>query len=110
MATLKYPLQVANGGLLLSDDATAEAIISAIQTRYGERILRNTYGNDLDEFTNTNDLSRLLAELEEAIINSTLDYRPLSIFLEGSIGDFGTVSITVEYEDTERTGTITIKL
>lgn len=110
MTTIRYPVQAANGKLILSDNATAEAITSAIQTRYGERVFRNAYGNNLDEFTTTNDLSTLLTEMQSAIINSTTDYRPLSLSVNGYIDDYGSTVITVNYDDDERTNTITVKL
>ena len=110
MTTFKYPPQAANGKLILSDNATAEAISSAIQTRYGERVLRNTYGNNLDEFVVTSDLSAMLAEMQEAIIASTIAYRPLSLAVSGFIDNEGHTNITVNYDDDERTNTLTVKL
>ena len=110
MTTLKYPPQAANGKLMLSDNDTAEAILSAIQTRYGERVFRNTYGNDLDVFVVTGDIASLLVELREAIIASTIDYLPLSLAVSGYLDENGNTIITVDYDDDERTKTITVKL
>ena len=110
MTTFKYPPEAANGKLVLSDRASSEAIISAIQTRHGERVLRNTYGNNLDEFVSINDLSSILAELHESIINSTRDYRQMSLAVGGFIDDDGHTRITVEYDDDQRNNTLTVTL
>ena len=110
MSTFKYPPQAANGKLLLSENYTKEAIIQAVQTRYGERVFRNRYGNDIDEFSIVRDLSSLLLDLEEAIINSTQEYRPISFSLTGDISTEGVVSVHIEYDNEERTQNITVTL
>lgn len=110
MSSFKYPPQAANGKLVISNNATAEAISQAVQTRYGERVLRNKYGNDLDEFMVFTDLSTILQNLQEAIVDSTQEYRPISLALTGSIGDNGVISVNIEYDDDERTRTINIQL
>lgn len=110
MTTFRYPPQAANGKLSVSDNATAEAITSAIQTRLGERVFRNTYGSNLDEFTVTNDLSQMLADLQEAIVSSTLTYQPLSLAVNGYVDDDGITVVTVEYDDSQKTDTVVVKI
>jgi hypothetical protein len=110
MVTFRYPVGVANGKLLLSDSPVAEAIRQAIQTRYGERVFRNTYGSDVEEFSLITDLDRILAELTEAILDSTEDYQPLSIYLTGYIDDDGYCQISVEYDDGTGTQDLNIQL
>jgi hypothetical protein len=110
MSTFRYPVGAANGKLLLSDSPVAEAIRQAIQTRYGERVFRNTYGSDVEEFSLVTDLDRILAELTEGIIDSTEDYQPLSINLAGYIDDDGYCQISVEYDDGTGTQDLNIQL
>jgi hypothetical protein len=111
MATIKYPVQAANGKLLLSNNAVAEAIISVIQTRYGERVFRNSYGNDLDELRTVSDIDATLADILECIIAGTIEYQPLSISVDGYIDDLGLASIAVEYrQDGDRPQTINLKI
>jgi phage baseplate assembly protein W len=110
MATFKYPVQAANGGLVLSDNYVGEAIISAIQTKQGERVFRNRYGNSVEELSVTNDLSSTLAQMTEAVIDSTSEYQPLSLSISGYIGDDGLTIIDVEYSDDQRLQNFTINL
>lgn len=109
MSSLKYPPQAEHGKLMLSDNAVVEAIISAIQTRYGERVLRNAYGNDLDEFTVTSDLSSMLIEMQEAVAASTVDYLPLLLAISGDLDEDGNTVITVNFDDDIRIETITVR-
>lgn len=110
MSQFKYPPQAANGKLLLSEDYTKEAIVQAIQTRHGERVLRNRYGNDLDEFSLVSDISTVLAELEESIIDSTYEYLPLSLAISGEVNDDGTMSVDIEFDDDQRTQNISLRI
>lgn len=110
MSSFKYPPTAANGKLVLSDNGTKEAIIQAIQTRYGERVLRNRYGSDLDEFLVVSDLTAVLLDLEQAIIDSTQEYLPISLGISVEISDDGTISVYIEFDDDERTQTISLKL
>jgi phage baseplate assembly protein W len=106
MTSFAYPPQAANGRLVLSDNAAAEAIRSAIQTKLGERILRNTYGSDVDELTTATDLDVVLAQLQEAILDSCAEYLPLAITLSGSILESGQTEIQILYNDTETITTV----
>jgi phage baseplate assembly protein W len=110
MSTFKYPVQAANGSLVLSSNYVGEAIISAIQTKHGERVFRNRYGNSVEELSVTNDLSTTLTQMTEAVIDSTYEYQPLSLSISGYIGDDGLAIIDVEYEDDQRLQNFTINL
>jgi hypothetical protein len=110
MTTIKYPLQAANGKLLLSDNANVEAITQVIQTKQGERVLRNTYGTDLNELDTIGDLSTVLGSLSRSIAAGTTEYLPLAIGLEGSVTDEGIVNVYVEYQDDQELNTLTVQL
>jgi phage baseplate assembly protein W len=112
MATIKYPLTAANGKLLLSQDdrATVEAITQVIQTRQGERVLRNYFGSDLNELDTLSDLSSVLATLEASISNGLSEYTSLAVGLEGSVDDDGVVTVYVEYQDNDQLSTATVTL
>jgi phage baseplate assembly protein W len=110
MATFKYPIQAANGSLVLSDRYVGEAIISAIQTKQGERVFRNRYGNSVEELSTTNDLSSVLAQMNVAVMDSTSEYQPLSLSLSGYIDDSGQTVIDVEYSDDQQQENVNLTL
>lgn len=112
MATIKYPLTAANGQLLLSGDnrASVEAITQVIQTRTAERVLRNSFGSNLDTFDLISDLSNVLATLEASIAANLSEYQPLAVGLEGSVNDDGVVSVYIEYQDSDQLKTATVTL
>lgn len=110
--TFKYPPEAANGKLLVSEgtEATKEAIVQAVQTKYGERVFRSSYGNDIDEFTVIQDLEETLGELRTAIADSTAEYRPLSLSVTGEIGDDGRLDVLILFDDESRVQTLTIRI
>lgn len=110
MTTIKYPVEVANGKLLLSDNANVEAIIHVLQTRQGERIMRYTYGTETNELDTIPSLSKLLGDIELAVIAGTQEYLPLAVGIEGSLGDEGIVTLYVNYQDREELNTLTVTL
>lgn len=112
MTSFKYPPQAANGKLVVSDtaDATKEAILQAVQTKYGERVFRSSYGNGVDEFTVVADLQATLDDLQQAIVDSTADYRPLFLNVTGEIRDDGRINILIEFDDETRIQTLTTVL
>lgn len=112
MSTFKYPPEAANGKLLTSEDAeaTKEAIMQAVQTKYGERVFRSSYGNDIDEFLVIQDLEAVLSELKDSIAESTEDYRPLFLAVTGDIKDDGRVDVLIQFEDNRVLQTITTTL
>lgn len=99
MPTFKYPVEAANGGLVLSDNPSAEAIKQVIQTRKGERVMRNYFGTEVDELVTLTALGTTLGTMERDIEAATDEYQPLDVVLEGSLYDDGSASINVFYTD-----------
>lgn len=110
MATFKYPPSAANGKLLLSQDANREAIMSAVQTKHGERVFRAGYGNGVDELRTISDLSELMQQLEDDVYESVADYQPLAIAVNGSPSDDGQIDLYLVYEDENQVSSLSIKL
>lgn len=110
MSTFKYPFQAANGGLVISDNASAEAIMQVLQTRKGERVMRNTFGTEVEELTTIAELGTTLGIIETDINNATEEYQPLEVVLNGSIYDDGSAQVQVYYSDTLSDGTFTTRL
>lgn len=110
MTTFKYPIQAVNGTLVLSEDSNREAILQVVQTRYGERVLRNTYGTDLDEFQVVQSLEDIAQEVEQAIIDGTEEYKPLVVAVNSNIADDGTMYLDIEFDDDARTQNLTVKI
>lgn len=110
MTTFKYPLQAANGKLVLSDNASAEAIMQVLQTRKGERVLRNTFGTEVEELTTIAELGTTLGTLEQDIIDATEEYQPLEVNLEGSLYDDGSAQIQCYYSDDLSDGTFVTRI
>lgn len=95
---LKYPVSAVGGGLELAVDPAKEAVQSAIFTAIGERVLRASYGQDLEIFDLAEDLGEMAAELEEAIIASCADYEISDVSVSArSIGDDGQIFFDVFY-------------
>lgn len=95
MTTVKYPLQAANGDIMLSPDsrATTEAVLSALQTRKGERVWRNNYGSDLEEFQLVSNLPSVLQQLKQDVVYSTTSYPQYTLELQGSINEDGQMDV-----------------
>lgn len=110
MTTFKYPLQAANGKLVLSDNDSAEAIMQVLQTRKGERVLRNTFGTEIEELTTITELGTTLGVIENDIRSATEEYQPLEVSLEGSLYDDGSAQINVQYTDNLTDGTFTTRI
>ena len=108
MTTIKYPLTAVNGDLVLSNRSRAgiEAILSAVSTKHGERVLRNNYGQGLEELTTIGDIAAIITQITEDIYDSTRDYVPLSVVVDGRIDDDGQLVATIYYNDE----TITTKI
>ena len=112
MTTFSYPLQATNGTLALSEDkeANKEAIEQVILTRKGERVLRNTFGTEVEELTTLTELGISLGSMEQDIVASTSEYQPLAIALSGSIGDNGVAEVLCEYDDLYTEGSLKVIL
>lgn len=110
MPTIKYPITAANGDLVVSDNPNVEAILSALATMQGERILRNSYGQDLDAFYTAADLDDRLLRLLADLNYSVADYPVLIADIHGTVNDDGTIDISIYYNDGETDQTISTRI
>jgi phage baseplate assembly protein W len=110
MTTFKYPVEAANGNLVLSNNPSAEAIKQVIQTRKGERVMRNYFGTEVEELITITELGTTLGTMEQDIENATDEYQPLNVTLEGSVFDDGSASINVYYTDSLTEGSFDTRL
>lgn len=99
MATIQgftYPLTIKNGGLSLSTDfdLIRQQIMSVLETRPFERIMRPNYGTPDFIFDAVNDVSiiveRITIALETQINGPTFA-------IEGAVNDDGVVTIAVNW-------------
>jgi phage baseplate assembly protein W len=87
--------------LKLSSDPSLDALKSCINTRQGERVLRPTYGADLDTFVTVSDIGLTTAELILTIEADMLEYQPFYTQVESTVDDDGEADITIFYSTTE---------
>lgn len=101
MFGLRYPLRVVNGTLIGSGDEDRlykDAVMSAIQTHQGERVLRPPYGVGLEPFSRTSVTGDLENQLRVDLNACMVDYEDRSIALQTSIREGG-VDIELLYWD-----------
>lgn len=95
---LTYPLQVSGGGLSLSTDAqlVEERIISVLETRPFERIMRADYGLPEDTFE-TIQPAAIDAKISNAIAEQVGAVQDLSVSGNWTNGETGIYSVTITY-------------
>ena len=95
---LTYPLRVANGGLGLSTDAqlVEERIVSVLETRPFERIMRADYGLPDDTFE-TIQPAAIDAKISNAIVEQVGNIQDLSVRGSWTQGEDGVYSVTITY-------------
>ena len=95
---LKYPLQTVNGNLALANDMELieQQIISVIETRPFERVMRSSYGFDPKIF-DTLEPNAINARLYRAIIDEVDHVDALQIDGKISASNEGHYEITVKY-------------
>jgi len=95
---LTYPLQVSGGGLSLSTDAqlVEERIISVLETRPFERIMRADYGLPDDTFE-TMQPAAIDAKISNAIAEQVGAVQDLSVSGNWTNGETGIYSVTITY-------------
>ena len=95
--TVKYPLTIYNGTLLLSYDSEVvrDAILSVIKTFESERIMRPKYGTNYPIFNvpETNDIVNLVTNNINEWVKSF--YPDLQFNVTGSINEDGSFSYSV---------------
>ena len=95
---LKYPLQVVNGNLALSEDliSVEDQILSVLETRRYERVMRSNYGFDPGIF-DTLEPNAINARIYNAILNQVPAAKNVQVSGNVSAGDSGLYRITVTY-------------
>lgn len=95
---LTYPLRVTNGGLGLSTDAqlVEERIVSVLETRPFERIMRADYGLPDDTFE-TIQPAAIDAKISNAIVEQVGNIQDLSVRGSWTQGEDGVYSVTITY-------------
>ena len=95
---LSYPLKISNGSLNLSTDAqlVEERIISVLETRPFERIMRADYGLPDDTFE-TMQPAAIDAKISNAIVEQVGGIQDLSVSGNWTSGEDGVYSVTISY-------------
>ena len=96
---LKYPLQVsANGNLELSEDLASveDQIISVLETRRFERVMRANYGFEPDIF-GTLEPNAINARLHNAILNQVPAAKNVQVSGDIARGDSGLYHVKITY-------------
>lgn len=95
---LAYPLQVQNGGLQLAEDANVveQQIISVLETRPFERIMRADYGLPDDVFETMNPAA-IDSKISEAILSQVGNISDLSVRGSWTGGDNGLYAVNILY-------------
>lgn len=96
---LSYPLQISGGGLKVSTDADLieERIISVLETRPFERIMRADYGLPDDTFE-TIQPAAIDAKISNAIAEQVGEIEDLSVKGNWTQGEDGVYSVTITYK------------
>ena len=95
---LKYPLQVVNGNLALSEDliSVEDQILSVLETRRYERVMRSNYGFDPGIF-DTLEPNAINARIYNAILNQVPAAKNVQVNGNVSAGDSGLYRIEITY-------------
>lgn len=95
---LTYPLQISNGGLSLSTDEqlVEERIISVLETRPFERIMRADYGLP-DSTFETIQPAAIDAKISNSIVEQVGNIQDLSVKGIWTQGEEGIYSVTITY-------------
>lgn len=95
---LAYPLQVSNGGLQLAEDESIveQQIISVLETRPFERIMRADYGLPDNVFETINPAA-INSKISEAILEQVGGISDLSVDGAWTGGDNGIYAVTITY-------------
>lgn len=95
---LKYPLQIVNGGLALATDfaLVEDHIVSVLETRPRERVMRADYGFDPKIF-DTMEPNAINARIARAVENQVPEVANLEVRGNVAGGDGGTYQVTLKY-------------
>ena len=93
---LAYPLALVNGGLALATDAELKRgeVISVLQTRPFERVMRPTYGTPDYVFDSVPVPAAVAGQIQSALENQV---DGVTFALEGDIDEAGDYGLTVAY-------------
>ena len=113
LTTLKYPITVANGTLVLTSDESikAEEVIRHILlTEIEERPMIPEFGIYANEFDVVYSLPDFLREIEGSLRVNLAQYPGIDVRLTGFLNDSGRVDLTCFFSYEEQAGQINILL
>ena len=95
---LTYPLQIVNGRLGLSEDLALveDQIVSVLETRPGERVMRADYGFDPKIFS-TLEPNAINARISRAVETQVPSVSNMEVDGNVSAGDSGVYQVTLKY-------------
>ena len=95
---LAYPLRIENGNLAVSADLVSveDQIISVLETRPFERVMRANYGFDPGIF-DTMEPNAINARIYNAVKSQVKDVTALEVRGDFSKGDGGLYNVTIKY-------------
>jgi hypothetical protein len=114
MTTLKYPLTVQNGTLVLTtgySEKIPEVITHILMTSKEERVLNPDFGVDEGIFSLVSNIPQYLRSLESSLTAGLQEYPGVSIRLVGYIeADSGEIPVTCYWSLEDLTGEVTVTL
>lgn len=95
---LSYPLSLKNGGLATTQDLSLveEHIISVLETRPYERVMRGSYGFDPKIF-HTLEPNAINARIYQAVTSQVPEVQQLEVLGSVSTVEEGTYQVTLKY-------------
>jgi hypothetical protein len=95
---LRYPLQVSNGNLAISEDLASveDQIISVLETRRFERVMRSNYGFDPGIF-DTLEPNAINARIYNAVLNQVPAANNVQVKGSLASGDDGLYRVEIKY-------------
>jgi phage baseplate assembly protein W len=94
---LAYPLTLSNGGLWLSEDAELkrDAVISVLQTRPYERVMRPAYGTPDYVFEAPPSAAVVASQIQMALDNQVTG---CTFAVEAEAADSGDFTLSIQYQ------------
>ena len=94
---LSYPLTLSNGGLWLSEDdqLKRDAVISVLQTRPYERVMRPSYGTPDYVFDAPPSAAVVASQIQMALDNQVTG---CTFAVEAEAADTGDFTLTIQYQ------------
>lgn len=113
MSTLKYPITISNGTLVLTQDyekLIPEVITHTLLTLREERVMQPDFGIPEVTFNLLTDLPGFLRELESSLAFTLKEYPGVSVRLVGFADDSGEIPVTCYWSLDELQGEVEVTL